>query len=122
MMTGPSLDLTDPRWLVCLAALPLLLWFHARGLTDFSARQRRLSLAMRALIFGLVVLALAGLTLERSTNRPFIVFLIDRSDSAGEEATRTAEPSRETVSPSGCASSTAATAAAPVSFETGMLA
>src|SRR6266516_8071563 len=45
-----------------------------------------------------------------------------KSNTRESKVTRTAEPSRETVSPSGRASSTAATAAAPVSLETGILA
>ncbi|TWU06373.1 VWA domain-containing protein [Stieleria varia] len=80
-------------WL--LIAIPVLLWFHVRSLSDFPVWQRRVSLAVRIVVVSLLTLALTGLVWLRSTQRQMIVVAIDRSASidaaAGEMADRFAE-------------------------------
>lgn len=87
----PLLELTRPWWLLGLAALPVLAYYFYRSLVDFARWQRALSLAARALIALLLVLALAGLNLLRPTREQFVVFALDRSLSIGEEARKTAD-------------------------------
>jgi Ca-activated chloride channel homolog len=80
------LELTYPVFLLGLLALPVLGWYYLRGLTDFAKWQRLLSLAVRAVVITLLVLALAGLTLLSPTREQFVVFAIDESQSVGDEA------------------------------------
>ena len=87
----PLLELTRPWWLLGLAALPVLAYYFYRSLVDFARWQRALSLAARALIALLLVLALAGLNLLRPTREQFVVFALDRSLSIGEEARKAAD-------------------------------
>src|SRR5882724_10251281 len=92
-MDGASLglELTHPARLACLAAVVVLLYFFVRSLVDFPYWQRILSLGLRTAIVVLLVLALAGLTLVRSTSEQFVVFVVDRSTSVGEESNRVAD-------------------------------
>ncbi len=73
-------------WLLCLLipALPVLVWFFVRSLTDFPRRQRIVSLIIRTSIVLLLVLALSGLTWLHATGQQFVIFLIDQSLSVGE--------------------------------------
>src|SRR5947207_2619031 len=89
--TSLALELTHPVRLVCLAAVPVLLYYFYRSLVDFPRWQRSVSLAVRTLIVVLLVLALAGLTLLRPTTEQFVVFAVDRSTSVGEESSRAAD-------------------------------
>lgn len=78
-------ELTRPWALtLLLIALPILVWFFIRSLSDFPEKQRKVSLAIRALILGLLILALAGLNFLRKTDERFFVFLIDQSTSVSE--------------------------------------
>ena len=79
------LELTYPLFLLGLLVLPILGWYYLRGLTDFAKWQRLLSLAVRAAVVTLLVLALSGLTLLSPTREQFVVFAIDESQSVGEE-------------------------------------
>jgi Ca-activated chloride channel family protein len=86
MPTWLPLELTHPLALLGLLALLVLAWYFVRGLTDFARWQRALSLAARAAVVVLLVLALAGLTLLRPTREQFVVFAVDESLSVGDEA------------------------------------
>ena len=83
--------LAEPAWIVGLAAVPLLVWWYRLGLVDFHRGQRLLSLAGRSAILVLLVLALARLTWLTPSQEPFVVFLLDRSQSVGTAAQQTAE-------------------------------
>lgn len=90
--SGFAFELTRPLWLCALLVPPVLYYYYFRhGLVDFAAWQKRLSLAARAVIVALLVLALAGLTLLRPTKEQFVVFAIDRSLSVGDESRKAAE-------------------------------
>src|SRR5437899_397412 len=86
MISRLPLELTYPLFLLGLLTLPVLGWYYLRGLTDFARWQRLLSLAVRAVVITLLVLALAGLTLLSPTREQFVVFAIDESQSVGDEA------------------------------------
>ncbi len=81
-----SFELTQPRLLIALLALPVLAWYFHRGLTDFSRWQRATSLAVRAVVVCLIVAALCGLTWLKPTHDLFVLFAIDDSLSVGDEA------------------------------------
>ncbi|MEO1528212.1 MAG: VWA domain-containing protein [Planctomycetota bacterium] len=81
----------NPNWLfVLIAAIPLLVWYHLRSLSDFPVWQKRVSLVIRGIVVVLLIAALAGPVLMRMTDQQMIVFAIDRSESidtaAGEVA------------------------------------
>jgi Mg-chelatase subunit ChlD len=86
MASSLPIELTHPLFLLGLAALPVLGWYFWRGLIDFARWQRIASLALRAAIVVLLVLALAGLTWLSPTREQFVVFAIDESNSVGDDA------------------------------------
>ena len=79
-------EITQPKLLLGLCALPLLAWYFYRGLTDFSKWQRVSSLIVRALVVCLLVAALCGLTWLKPGHELFVVFAIDDSLSVADEA------------------------------------
>jgi uncharacterized membrane protein len=83
--------LTHAGWLAGLAALPFLIYYFYRGLVDFARWQRVVSLAARAVVVVLLVLALSGLTLLRPTRDQFVVFAIDKSLSVGDDSKKAAD-------------------------------
>ncbi len=85
-MTNFRLELADPWWLLCLAVVPVLYWYHRRTLVDLPATQRQVSVLLRILIVLLLVFCLCGLTLLSPTQDQHIFFLIDESASLGQEA------------------------------------
>ncbi len=93
MNTPSSLffELTHPARLICLLALPVLLYFFYRSLVDFPKWQTRLSLALRSLIIILLVLAISGLTLLKPTSEKFVIFAVDESTSIGADSKKKAE-------------------------------
>lgn len=83
-----NIEFTRPWALSLLAVfLPVLLAFFARSLSDFPRKQRIVSLVTRCLIVLMIVLSLAGLTWLHETSQQYVLFVIDRSLSIGEEAT-----------------------------------
>ena len=85
-LSGWQLDLTNPAWLAGLAVLALLAWAASRSLVNVGRRQRLLSLACRSAVVILTILSLAGLTLGRPSSDVFVVFVVDRSESIGDDA------------------------------------
>lgn len=79
-------ELTQPWMLLGLLALPVLVWYCVRGLTDFSRWQRITSLVARSLVLILLVAALCGLSWLKPSKDVYVVFLIDDSLSVGDEA------------------------------------
>jgi uncharacterized membrane protein len=70
--------------LLLLVALPLaaaacLIW--SKGYDNLSARRRRLSLALRLALIGVIVLGFAGATLNLPQSRQAVVFVVDLSNS-----------------------------------------
>ena len=80
-----GLELARPAWLAGLVILPLLVLYFVRSLVDFGRAQRMTSLVVRGVVVVLLTLALAGLTLVRTTDELYVVFLRDRSQSVGAE-------------------------------------
>jgi hypothetical protein len=85
-------ELTRP-WLLAaiVPAVAVLAYYFYRSLSDFPRRQRWVSLATRACIVLLVVLALAGLTLLHTTEEKYFILAVDQSTSIGDNAVKAAE-------------------------------
>ncbi|MCC6359488.1 MAG: VWA domain-containing protein [Phycisphaerales bacterium] len=87
MVAAFELELTSPRLLLlALVALPLLYWYFRRSLVDFSRPQRIASLATRAVVLVLLILALSRPVALSPTREQFVVFAVDRSLSVNERA------------------------------------
>src|SRR5690606_30881506 len=73
-----------PLALVLLLAIPLVIYI---GWPRHAYRRRRdvLSLALRVVIITLVALALAGAQISRAADKLAVIYLVDASDSVGEE-------------------------------------
>src|SRR5262245_6647462 len=96
-----SFELTHPARLVCLAALPVLVYYFYRSLVDFPRWQRAVSLVVRSILILLLVLALTGLTLLHPTHDQYVIFAIDRSTSVGDDSAKKIEDFLDQVTPSG---------------------
>jgi Ca-activated chloride channel homolog len=81
-----QLELTHPIWLAGLLVLPVLAWYFHKSLVDFARWQKLLSLAGRAAIVVLLVLALSGLTALQPTQEQFVVFALDKSLSVSDDS------------------------------------
>lgn len=68
--------------------LGLLWWFDRRSLRPLSTRRRQALLAVRSGLVLLVLLALAGPAWQRLTDRQAVIFVLDHSQSQGEEGVR----------------------------------
>lgn len=89
--TPTALDLTTPAWLAGLAALPIVVWVAAWGLTGLPRRRVAAITAVRCAVLALVLVALAGPGWWRAAPRPFVVFALDRSQSVGDAGAAAAE-------------------------------
>ena len=85
MLESISLELTHPWWMsTLLVAVPLLVWYFRRTLSDFPPRQLLASLITRALVVTLLALGLSGLTLLNPTSQQFVIVAIDQSLSVAD--------------------------------------
>jgi len=82
----PELELTRPWLLLALLLVPVVLWYFWHTLVDLTRTQRIVSLCCRIAILVLLALALAGLTLLTPTDRMFVIFLTDTSQSIDDAA------------------------------------
>ncbi|MFY8058447.1 MAG: vWA domain-containing protein, partial [Planctomycetaceae bacterium] len=97
-----TIEFAQPTLLLLAIPVGILLWLlYRRSLSDFSVRQRQLSLFIRSLLVLLLLCSAAGMTLLLSSTEPWIVFVTDVSPSIGtegrsaaQEFLRTAELSR----------------------------
>lgn len=81
-----------PEWLGWLIlAIPILIWFHFRSLSDFPRWQRFASLVIRLCIVVLILLSLVGLVLLRPTDRQMVVVAMDQSKSIDGAAANVAD-------------------------------
>src|SRR5262249_158192 len=85
-MLAMPLELTQSLFLLGLLALPVVVWYFYRGLTDFAKWGGGGSVGGRAVVIALLVLAVAGLTWMKPSKEQFVVFAIDESLSVGDEA------------------------------------
>ncbi len=83
-----ELSLIQPRALYLLALLPWFALWATRSLTDLAPAQRALSTLLRAALATLLVVALARPTSTTTSQRVCTVFVVDVSESVGDEALR----------------------------------
>ena len=81
-----QLELTRPAFLGCSVVLLWIAYFYYRSLIDLRRWQRITSIAIRILVIGMLVLALAGLNLLRPTRQQFVVVAVDESLSVDEQS------------------------------------
>ncbi|MBI4604374.1 MAG: VWA domain-containing protein [Planctomycetes bacterium] len=82
---GVTFDFRAPWYLLLLGLLPLVWWLARRSLTGLSMPRRWCSLALRAAVLLLMVLALAETRLLKRNERLAVIFVIDRSESIPAE-------------------------------------
>src|SRR2546423_1358903 len=80
------IEFTNPWALVLLALIPLVVYFARHSLATLSRRRGQVSLAARALLLLLVVLALAGLRVRASSRDVAVLFVVDVSASVAPES------------------------------------
>lgn len=81
----------QPLWLIALAAIPISIWIHRRGIGVVSAKQRAVALWIRIAILSSIALALAGTSLTIPDPTLATVFVLDRSDSVGGDGLEESE-------------------------------
>ena len=82
-----TIEMLHPWRLLLLPPALAAVWVVSRRtLTDFSALQRWVMTGLRSLIVVLLVLALAGVELRRSSSRTALVMVADVSQSVTDEA------------------------------------
>ena len=81
-----AIEFAQPALLLLAIPVGILLGLlYRRSLSDFSTRQRQLSLFTRSLILALLLCSAAGMTLLLPSAEPWVVFLTDVSPSVGRE-------------------------------------
>ncbi len=86
------LQWTQPQWAwLWVPAVLSLVVFHLRTLSDFPPRQRLVSLLVRGIVLTLLIMAVCGPVVLRSTSQKMIVFAVDQSESIDEAARETAD-------------------------------
>src|SRR5438874_10661536 len=84
--------------LLLLLLVPLTVYLSRTSLALLRRRTRGISLGLRLAVIALLVLALAGLEIDRTTDRLSVVFLLDRSDSmSADQKVSEAQYVRDTV-------------------------
>ena len=87
MFTGQyQLELTRPALLSSLIVLLWIVYYFYRSLVDLQRWQRIASMVIRAVVIGLLALAVAGLNLLRPTEQQFVVVAVDESLSIDENS------------------------------------
>lgn len=85
-----SFDVVRPGLLILIVPVAMILAIaHVRSLSDFPGPQRIVSLLVRSVIALLLVVSLAGLTLLQKTQEQFVLFVVDQSQSLGDNAKAT---------------------------------
>jgi uncharacterized membrane protein len=69
----------SPWYLLLLAAVPLVWWSSFRSLAGLGRARRAMAIALRSVIFVLLVLALAEVQWVRTSDRLTVIYLLDQS-------------------------------------------
>jgi uncharacterized membrane protein len=81
----PTLQFVQPGWLLCLLAVPLVLWISRRSLAGLGPVRRWLAIETRCGLVALLALALAEPRLRRPNDNVTVLFVVDRSLSVPQE-------------------------------------
>src|SRR3954467_12135758 len=71
----------QPWWLLLLLLVPVLWIFSFRSLSGLGPYRRIFALLFRTVVFTLLVLALAGVQLQKISDRVTVIYLLDQSES-----------------------------------------
>lgn len=71
----------QPWWLLLLLLLPLLWMFSFHSLSGLGRYRRVFALLFRSAVFTLLVLALAGIQIQKISDRVTVIYLLDQSES-----------------------------------------
>jgi uncharacterized membrane protein len=80
-MFGLKIAFDQPWWLLLLALIPVLWIFSFRSLSGLGPFRRLFALGFRTLVFALMVLALAGVQLQKISDKVTVLYLLDQSES-----------------------------------------
>ncbi|HEX5104552.1 MAG TPA: VWA domain-containing protein, partial [Pirellulaceae bacterium] len=80
-MFGLRIAFDQPLWLLLLILVPILWIFSYRSLSGLGPYRRVFALLFRTVVFTLLVLALAGVQLQKISDRVTVIYLLDQSQS-----------------------------------------
>jgi uncharacterized membrane protein/Mg-chelatase subunit ChlD len=80
-MSNLRIAFDQPWWLLLLLLVPLLWIFSFRSLSGLGPYRRIFALLFRTVVFALLVLALAGIQLQKISDRVTVIYLLDQSES-----------------------------------------
>lgn len=80
-MLGYQIDFDQPWFLLLLGLAPLVWIFSFRSLAGLGRYRRLFALALRTSVLVLMTLALAGVQLQRVSDRVTVLYLLDQSES-----------------------------------------
>ncbi len=78
-MFNHSFALDSPGYLLLLLLLPVMGWLSYAGLSGLGRWRRWVALTLRALVFAMLVLALAELQYQRRSDQLAVIYLLDQS-------------------------------------------
>jgi uncharacterized membrane protein len=80
-MANLKIAFDQPWWLLLLVLVPVLWIFSFRSLSGLGPNRRLFALLFRTVVFTLLVLALAGIQLQKISDRVTVIYLLDQSES-----------------------------------------
>jgi hypothetical protein len=80
-MFGLQIAFDEPLWLLLLTLVPILWIFSFKSLSGLGPYRRIFALLFRTVVFALLVLALAGIQLQKISERVTVIYLLDQSES-----------------------------------------
>lgn len=80
-MLNHKIAFDQPWWLLLLLLLPLLWLFSFHSLSGLGRYRRIFALLFRSTVFTLLVLALAGIQIQKISDRVTVIYLLDQSES-----------------------------------------
>src|SRR5437762_1910614 len=80
-MANLKIAFDQPWWLLLLLLVPVLWIFSFRSLSGLGPYRRLFALLFRTVVFTLLVLALAGIQLQKISDRVTVIYLLDQSES-----------------------------------------
>lgn len=80
-MSGLQIAFDEPLWLLLLLLVPILWIFSYRSLSGLGPYRRIFALLFRTAVFTAMVLALAGIQLQKISDRVTVIYLLDQSES-----------------------------------------
>lgn len=80
-MLNIKIAFDQPWWLLLLLLLPLLWMFSFQSLSGLGRYRRLFALFFRTAVFTLLVMALAGIQIQKISDRVTVIYLLDQSES-----------------------------------------